>query len=91
MTQRSNRWWQSTTEIDVRRDLNSPAELDEIARDVGFQLGRGHPRTRSDKDSKQLRAVLLAQLSREDVMDLSVSMAQATTEAWQRYRERLGD
>jgi Uncharacterized protein conserved in bacteria (DUF2252) len=82
-------WRDNYVELDIRRDLDSPAELDEIARDVGFQLGRGHPNTRSNKDSKRLRAALLAPLSREQVAGLSALMAQATAEAWDRYRARL--
>jgi hypothetical protein len=82
-------WPDNYVELDVRRDLLSPAELEEIARDVGFQLGRGHPKAHDD--SKQVRALLLAQLSPEHVMGLSALMAEATAEAWQRYRARLGD
>jgi len=82
-------WPDNYAELNIRRDLLSPAELEEIARDVGFQLGRGHPKEQDD--SKQLRALLLAQLSPEHVMGLSALMAEATAEAWQRYRARLGD
>ena len=81
-------WPDNYVELDVRRDRLSPAELEEIARDVGFQLGRGHPRAHDDP--KRLRATLLKELSREQVAALSLVMAQATTEAWQRYKERLG-
>jgi hypothetical protein len=82
-------WPDNYVELDVRRDLSSPEEMDEIARDVGFQLGRGHPR--ADDDAKHLRAALLAQLSVEEVARLSLEMARATTEAWQQYKARLGD
>jgi hypothetical protein len=84
-------WPDNYVEVEVRRDLDSLAELEEIARDVGFQLGRGHPKAGRDKHSKQLREVLRAQLAPERVAGLSLLMAQATTEAWQRYRQRLGD
>jgi len=84
-------WTDNYVEVDIRRDLQSLVELTEIAGDVGFQLGRGHAATRSGKESKRLRAALLADLPLEDVAGDSLLMAQATTEAWQRYRERLGE
>jgi uncharacterized protein DUF2252 len=84
-------WTDNYVEVDIRRDLQSLAELTEIARDVGFQLGRGHPDVRGGKASKRLRAALTADLPHEDVLGESLVMAQATTEAWQRYRERLGE
>jgi len=80
-------WPDNYVELDIRRDLLSPAELGEVARDVGYQLGRGHPRVRGD--SKRLCAALLQQLSPEQVAILSLEMAQATTEAWRRYKEQL--
>jgi hypothetical protein len=80
-------WPDNYVELDIRRDLLSPAELGEVARDVGYQLGRGHPRVRGD--SKRLCAALLQQLSPEQVATLSLEMAQATTEAWRRYKEQL--
>jgi hypothetical protein len=82
-------WTDNYFEVDIRRDLQSAAELQEIARDAGFQLGRGHAATRSGKESKRLRAALLAGLPGQDVAGLSQLMAQATTEAWQRYREKV--
>jgi hypothetical protein len=83
-------WTDNYAEIDIRRDLGSLAELQEIARDAGFQLGRGHPGTRGGKESKRLREALLAGLSHEDVAGESLLMAQAIAEAWQKYRDRLG-
>jgi len=79
-------WTDNYAEVDIRRDLGSAAELEEIARDVGFQLGRGHPGERKGKEAKRLRAGLLASLSHEDVAGESLLLAQATTEAWERYR-----
>jgi hypothetical protein len=84
-------WTDNYVEVDIRRDLESLAELTEIARDVGFQLGRGHPGTHGGKESKRLRAALLADLPLQDVAGESRLMAQATTEAWQRYKERLAE
>jgi len=83
-------WTVNYADLDIRRDLDSAAELDEVARDVGFQLGRGHAGATSKKGSKGLRATLLAGFPGENVPALSLEMAQATTDAWRRYRERLG-
>jgi len=83
-------WTVNYADLDIRRDLDSAAELDEVARDVGFQLGRGHAGATSEKDAKALRATLLAGFPGENVPALSLLMAQATTDAWRRYRERLG-
>jgi uncharacterized protein DUF2252 len=82
-------WTDNYFEVDIRRDLQSASDLQEIARDAGFQLGRGHPGMRDHKASKRLRAELLAGLPLQDVAGLSRLMAQATTEAWQRYREQV--
>jgi hypothetical protein len=84
-------WTVNYADLDLRRDLDSAAELDEIARDVGFQLGRGHAGATTEKDSRALRATLLAGFAGENVPALSLAMAQATAEAWQRYRARLHD
>ena len=84
-------WTVNYADLDLGRDLDSAAELDEIARDVGFQLGRGHAGATRDKDSKTLRGTLLAGLPGENVPALSLAMAQATADAWRRYRERLPD
>ena len=84
-------WTDNYWEVDLRRDLLSAAELEEVARDTGFQLGRGHPGTRNDRNSKRLRAALLAGLPLQDVSGLSRKMAQAITEAWERYRAGLDD
>ena len=83
-------WTVNYADLDIRRDLDSAAELAEVARDVGFQLGRGHAGATSEKDAKALRATLLAGFPGENVPALSLLMAQATTDAWRRYRERLG-
>ena len=84
-------WTDNYWEVDIRRDLQSAAELEELARDAGFQLGRGHPGTRNDRNSKRLRAALLSGLPLQDVAGLSRLMAEATSQAWERYRASVDE
>jgi hypothetical protein len=66
--------------------LRTPQDLAEIAFDVGVQLGRGHARRKHSSESRRLRAQLQAALSTVDLAGLAGGLADATREAWSRFR-----
>jgi hypothetical protein len=66
--------------------LRAPQELAEITFDVGVQLGRGHARQKHSSDSRRLRAQLATGLSAVDLRGMSRALADATEEAWRRFR-----
>jgi hypothetical protein len=58
-------WRVNYTELRLE-DFASPAELVDIARDTGFQLGQGHPRLIAAPRDVQLRRALLDALDRDE-------------------------
>jgi hypothetical protein len=67
--------------------LRTPRELTEVAFDVGVQLGRGHGRLKHSADSRRLRAQLEVGLPTVDLVALARTLADATEQAWRRFRE----
>ena len=53
---------------------------------MGVQLGRGHARQKRDDDSRRLRKALSDALPKLDLVTLSAALADATEEAWRRFR-----
>jgi hypothetical protein len=66
--------------------LPSPQALQDVAFDVGVQLGRGHARQKRSRDTRRLREQLKAALPGLDLSALSAALADATEEAWRRFR-----
>jgi hypothetical protein len=66
--------------------LRTPQELADVAFDVGVQLGRGHGRQKHSADARRVRAQLAAALGGIDLTALSRVLADATEEAWRRFR-----
>lgn len=66
--------------------LGTPQDLQEVAFDVGVQLGRGHGRREHSADSRRVRAQLAAALGGMDLAALSRVLADAVEEAWRRFR-----
>jgi hypothetical protein len=79
-------WPDNYAELRVA-SLRTPGQLAEVAFDVGVQLGRGHARQKHSSDSSRLRAQLGAALSTVDLGALSRALADATAEAWRRFRD----
>jgi hypothetical protein len=59
--------------------------LEEIAFDVGVQLGRGHGQHKRSGESKRLREQLKAALPGLDLAALATALADASEEAWRRF------
>ena len=78
-------WPDNYAELRVA-SLATPLALQEVAFDVGVQLGRGHGRLKRSGDSRRLRQQLEAALPTIDLSVLSVALADATEEAWRRFR-----
>lgn len=68
--------------------LRTPAELAEVAFDVGVQLGRGHARAERSGDARRRRTQLEAALAAADLGPLARALADATEEAWRRFKEQ---
>jgi hypothetical protein len=66
--------------------LGSPQDLQDVALDVGVQLGRGHGRQKHSADARRVRAQLATALGGVDLTALSRVLADATEEAWRRFR-----
>jgi Uncharacterized protein conserved in bacteria (DUF2252) len=65
--------------------LPSVRALEEIAFDVGVQLGRGHGQHKRSGESKRLREQLKAALPGLDLAALATALADASEEAWRRF------
>jgi uncharacterized protein (DUF2252 family) len=87
------RWWLRSWEASYREvdiaDYVSGAEIEEVAQDVGAQLGHGHMAA-SDADGRREAS---RQLHRLDQLDLRIRSAAADQtaelmEAWRRFRAR---
>jgi hypothetical protein len=78
-------WPDNYAELRLASLPSAPA-LEEIALDVGVQLGRGHGRQKHSDDSRRLRRQLQDALPRVDLAALSRALADATEEAWRRFR-----
>lgn len=83
-------WPDNYAELDIRRTLDSPAELSEVAYDVGVQLGRGHPKGLKGGSAQRLRKTLLDALRGSQIQALSAGLADASEAAWRLFCERAG-
>ncbi len=79
-------WPDNYAELRVS-SLASPQALQEVVYDVGVQLGRGHTRQKRSNDSRRVRQALKEALPALDLGALSTALADATEEAWRRFRE----
>lgn len=66
--------------------LASPQSLSDVAFDVGVQLGRGHGRQKRSDQSRKVRQALKASLPTLDLPAIAGALADATQEAWRRFR-----
>ncbi len=80
-------WLANYAELDVEETLESPEELAEIARDVGFQMGRGHVRAIASPLDSQLRRAQLALLEEldEELREVVVELSQRSHVAWRAF------
>lgn len=80
-------WPDNYAELRVA-SLASPQALQEVAFDVGVQLGRGHARHKSRAESRRLRERIKAALPGLDLAAISAALAEASEEAWRRFCAR---
>jgi hypothetical protein len=79
-------WPDNYAEIDIRKTLESPRDLEEIAYDVGVQLGRGHPGGLAAEPAARLRSEVLKTLPEARLEEAVTDLATETVEAWERFR-----
>jgi len=81
-------WVEQYQELSVANTLRSPAELSEVALDVGVQLGRGHPNQLDAGRHGHIRRGQLAALDlyESELRRVIRQLTLDTAEAWQRFR-----
>lgn len=81
-------WQVQYTELSID-DVKTADELEEIAEDVGLQLGRGHAKTKDLSKAPALRRALkaVAKKLEPEVEDESFELAREVSDAWVRFRD----
>ena len=82
-------WPDDYAEVSVGA-LRSPRDLEELALDAGAQMGRGAPRSLPGGAEGPLREAVLKALARHEnrIRHEIAVFAEATTEAWDRFRRK---
>ncbi len=86
-------WVDNYKEIDMAESFQSVAELEEIAFDVGVQLGRGHINQIAAPLDVQLRREQIRLLNRyeDHIREGCYELAELTMAAWNSFREEAGE
>ncbi len=81
-------WVENYSEIEIADDFQSVAEMNEVAYDVGLQLGRGHVKQIAQPLDLQLRREQLRLIDRdaEKIETACRELATAVVDAWQRFK-----
>ena len=81
-------WSDNYHELSIRTSFQSPADLRDIAADVGVQLGLGHPRSIYDSDTSGLRNRLVSALGglHGEIEQAIINLTRQTVAAWQQFR-----
>ena len=79
-------WTDNYVEVAIQ-SVASPAELREIAYDVGVQLGRGHPKATEMSDVATLRPSVLQSLPEARIRSVVNELTRETVAAWRRFRD----
>jgi hypothetical protein len=79
-------WPDNYVEIDILKTLAGPRDLEEIAYDVGVQLGRGHPAGLAEDAAARLRTSLLRTLPDARLEEAVTDLTSETVAAWERFR-----
>jgi hypothetical protein len=87
----AHEWYDNYHELSIRTSFQTPRDIDEIAADVGVQLGLGHPRHISDTGSRGLRATMASTLEkyREEIEQTITDLTQQTIAAWDQFRAEV--
>ncbi len=85
-------WDDQYAELSVPGSFRTAQDLFDVARDVGVQLGRGHPKGVADPYETMLRRALLASVGRfeADVAAAVRQLTRRTIAAWERLRFQAG-
>jgi len=83
-------WYDNYHELAIRTSFQTPKDIEDIAADVGVQLGLGHPRHISDTDSSGLRATLASILEKyqEEIEQTISDLTRQTIAAWQQFQRQ---
>ena len=81
-------WVRNYEEIDIAESFETPNELEEVVRDVGVQLGRGHPNEVASQFDLQIRREQLRLLDdyRERMHRERRELAELVVAAWEEFR-----
>ncbi|MEJ2363207.1 MAG: DUF2252 family protein [Deltaproteobacteria bacterium] len=81
-------WYDNYQELSIRTSFQSPADLRDIAADVGVQLGLGHPRNLYDSDTSGLRSRLVSVLAglHDEIEQTISALTRQTVAAWEQFR-----
>ncbi len=84
-------WALPYEEISITESLTAPRDLEELAADVGMQLGRGHPLGLADPHETMIRRELEAVISelQDGILALSLELADLTEQAWSQFRNEM--
>ena len=84
-------WYDNYHELSIRTSFQSPADLRDIAADVGVQLGLGHPRSIYDSNTSGLRSQLKSTLEglHGEIEQTIADLTRQTVAAWQQFRREV--
>ena len=84
-------WDDNYQELSIRKSFQSPEDMKAIAYDVGFQLGRGHPKYIYEPYDSEARRKLLIILDefREDLGRMMLDLTEQTITAWRKFRAEV--
>jgi hypothetical protein len=80
-------WVENYKEIEIGESFESPAEIGEVAYDIGVQLGRGHPNQIGAPLDLQLRREQMRILDRDhdEIKRAVEELTSLSLEAWQQF------
>jgi hypothetical protein len=83
-------WPDNYVELSILKNVESPRDLDEVAYDVGVQLGRGHPGGLGEEAAARLRSALLKSVPDSRLDAAAAVLTRDTLAAWERFRSAPG-
>ncbi len=85
-------WVDNYREVDIGQTIETIEELQEVAYDVGVQLGQGHPNQYDSTLALQLRREQVRLLDRDEarIKETSLALAQQVEQAWREFSSRAG-
>jgi len=86
-------WDDNYAELSIPISFRTPQDLFDVARDVGVQLGRGHPKGISDPYEGMLRRSILSSVSsfEADIKAAIRDLTRETITAWEWVREEAAN